>query len=115
MSDEAERKRLIRGAVNKVRAPGKPVRAAGYPEGHTWEEASSLIQGDGIYHKGASWVVKDIRDHDRGRTVVVEPRKGHVGRTVMSQMQFGTEGLTMEDTDEQAFTFPPGHVIPRRG
>jgi hypothetical protein len=94
---------------------GREVTSPHVPGGHVYEPASSLIQGDGFYHEGKSWVVKDIRDHDRGRTVVVEPRAGHVGRTVMSEMQFGTSGITLEDTDERAFTFHPGQVIPRRG
>jgi hypothetical protein len=34
---------------------------------------------------------------------------------VISEAQFGTQGITMEDTDEQAFTFHPHQVIPRRG
>ena len=94
---------------------GREVMSHDTPAQHFHAPAGELIPGDGIFHKGASWVVKDIRDHERGRTVIVEPRAGHVGRTVLSEMQFGTSGITLEDTDERAFTFHPGQVIPRRG
>jgi hypothetical protein len=116
--------RMKRGDIRKVaNSPhwdrkaqeGKEVMDPGFPAQHTWSTARDLIQGDGFFHQGQSWVVKDLRDHNLGRTVVVEPRKGMVGRTVMSQMQFGTPGITMEDTDERAFTFHPDEMIARRG
>jgi hypothetical protein len=94
---------------------GKEVMTGGVPAQHFYTPASDLIPGDAFFHQGQSWNVKDIRDHAKGRTFVVEPRRGMVGRTVMSQLQFGTEGITLEDTAEQAFTFHPGQNIPRRG
>ena len=93
---------------------GREVGVHDVPMQHEWRYSNELRQGDGIFNEGRSWVVKAVNSHDKGVTAVVEPRAGAVGRSVISQMQFGVQGLTLEDTEEKAFTFPHGKVLPVR-
>jgi hypothetical protein len=99
---------------NSADASGEVVRP-GVPAGHFDRPVSEMAQGEGFHHEGQSWVAKSIRSHDRGITVVAEPRAGFVGRNVVSQLQFGVKGITTEDTNERAFTFQPDQQIPFRG
>lgn len=98
---------------------GREVEEYGTPAQHYHTPAGDLIQGDGFFHEGKSWVVRDIRDHEVWdqpvRTITAEPRAGSVGRHVISRLQFGVPDITLEDTEQQKFMFHRDQVIPRRG
>jgi len=81
---------------------------------YTWRRAERLIPGDGYWHDEQSWVVKSRRDHERGLTVVSQPRRSYVDQEVVSRLQFGVAGISLEDASEVAHTFHPQQVVPIR-
>ena len=94
---------------------GKEVNEPDVPAQHFWRAAGQMREGEGFSHEGRSWVVTGRREHERGVTFTAQPRAGFVGHHVISRLQFGTPGMTLEDEGERAFTFHPGQVVPVRG
>ena len=81
---------------------------------YAWRKAGGMRQGDGYWHENKSWVVTGRREHDKGVTFVAEPRNTMVNREIVSTMQFGVPGITLDEQEEVAHTFHPDQVVPVR-
>ena len=81
---------------------------------YKYRRAGEVIPGDAVFLRNESKVVTGVRHHDRGVTVTTQSRTHHVEKNVISRMQFGVPGITMEEPNDEAHTFHPEQVVPVR-
>lgn len=94
------------GQLHPTRASYEYARVGDFAQGDAF-----LDEASGTAYIAQSGALSQSENH---LTVFARPRKGHVASEVISRMQFGTPGITTEDTDEQVFRFGVNDVIPRR-
>ena len=55
-----------------------------------------------------------LSESENHLTVFARPRRGMVGQEVISRLQFGTPGITTEDTEDKIFRYHVDDIVPRR-
>lgn len=81
---------------------------------YRYRPAGEMQEGDGFHWDGRSYVVSSRREHKHGITFISRPRANFVNHELVSRLQFGVPGITLDEPEEHAHTFDPHQVVPIR-
>jgi hypothetical protein len=94
--------KIVQGSLHQSRAD------------YRYGRAGDLVQGDGYYADHQAWVAHKVSREGDAVHVVAEPRQHFVQKAVVSTLQFGSPGITLEPDTRALHVFHHRQAVPVR-